>query len=87
MRPLDLLELFDKGSSAFAFIATYEFDPQFFERRMLGRRTFASADRIIVFMDRGRYQELVNHGLPVSGRTDRSRAASLSSQALPCLGR
>jgi hypothetical protein len=67
MRPLDLLELFDKGSSAFAFIATYEFDPQFFERRMLGRRTFASADRIIVFMDRGRYQELVNHGLPVSG--------------------
>jgi hypothetical protein len=67
MKPLDLLEFFDKGASAFAFIATYEFDPQFFERRMLGRKTFASADRLVIFMDRGRYQELLRGGLLVAG--------------------
>lgn len=67
MKPLDLIELFDKGASAFAFIATYDFDPQFFERRILAKRTFGSADRIVVFMDRGRYQELINRGLSISG--------------------
>jgi hypothetical protein len=67
MKPLDLLEFFEKGASAFAFIATYEFDPQFFERRMLGRKTFASADRLVIFMDRGRYHELLRGGLLVAG--------------------
>jgi HKD family nuclease len=67
MKPLDLLEFFDKGAGDFAFIATYEFDPQFFERRMLGRKTFASADRLVIFMDRGRYQELLRGGLLVAG--------------------
>jgi hypothetical protein len=67
MKPLDLLEQFDKGAGAFGFIATYEFDPQFFERRILAKRTFGSADRLVVFMDRGRYQELINGGLQVSG--------------------
>ena len=37
MKPLDLLDFFDKGSSAFAFIATYEFDPQFFDFNTLQR--------------------------------------------------
>ena len=67
MKHLDLLEQFDKGAGAFGFIATYEFDPQFFERRILAKRTFGSADRLIVFMDRGRYQELINGGLQVPG--------------------
>ncbi|CAN5508915.1 hypothetical protein BH10PSE11_BH10PSE11_13790 [soil metagenome] len=67
MKPLDLLEHFDKGAGAFGFIATYEFEPQFFERRMLAKRTFGNAERLVVFMDRGRYQELVNRGLQVSG--------------------
>ncbi|MGY2909201.1 hypothetical protein [Bradyrhizobium sp. URHC0002] len=67
MKPLDLLEFFDKGASAFAFIATYEFDPQFFERRVLGKKSFAAADRLVIFMDRGRYQELLQGGLLVAG--------------------
>lgn len=67
MKPLDLLELFDRGAGIFGFVATYEFDPQFFERRILAKRTFGSADRLVVFMDRGRYQELINRGLQVSG--------------------
>jgi hypothetical protein len=67
MKPLDLLDQLDKGAGTFGFIATYEFDPQFFERRILSKRTFGHADRIAVFMDRGRYQELINGGLAVSG--------------------
>ncbi len=67
MKALDLLEEFDKGEGAFGFIATYEFDPQFFEGRVLAKRTFGNADRLVVFMDKGRYQELVNSGLQVSG--------------------
>jgi hypothetical protein len=51
MKVLDLLDQFDKGEGAFGFIATYEFDPQFFERRVLAKRTFGSADRLVVFMD------------------------------------
>ena len=50
MKPLDILDFFDKGASAYAFIATYDFEPQFFERRMLAKKTFAAADRIVIFM-------------------------------------
>lgn len=67
MKPLDILDFFDKGASAYAFIATYDFEPQFFERRMLAKKTFAAADRIVIFMDRSRYQELLWSGLSVSG--------------------
>lgn len=67
MKPIDLLEQFDKGSGSVGFIATYEFEPQFFERRVLAKRTFASAERVVVFMDRSRYQELIDNGLTVSG--------------------
>jgi hypothetical protein len=67
MKPFDLLDQFDKGSSSVGFVATYEFEPQFFERRILAKRTFGSADRLVVFMDSGRYQELINSGISVSG--------------------
>jgi hypothetical protein len=67
MKPLDLIEFFDKGAGKFAFIATYDLDPEFFERRILAKKTFGSAERIVVFMDRGRYQELINRGLSASG--------------------
>jgi len=64
---LDLLEAFDGVAAKIALIATYEFDPLFFERRLLRRKGFASAERIFVMMDAGRYQELINQELPVSG--------------------
>jgi hypothetical protein len=67
MKPFDLLDQFDKGSGSVGFVATYEFEPQFFERRILVKRTFGSADRLVVFMDSGRYQELINSGISVSG--------------------
>jgi HKD family nuclease len=67
MRPLDLLDYFDKAASTIGFVATYDFNPQFFERRLLANRTYNSAERIVVFMDRGRYRELLNAGLTVAG--------------------
>lgn len=78
MKALDLLEQFDKSAGAFGFIATYEFDPQFFERRILAKRAFGSADRLVVFMDRGRYQELINRGLQVSGFNRRYLVAPMN---------
>ena len=42
MKPLDLLEEFDRGAGAFGFVATYEFEPQFFERRVLAKRSFGT---------------------------------------------
>ena len=67
MKPLDLLESFDGTTAKIALVATYEFDPLFFERRVLRKRGFNGAERILVLMDAGRYQELLSEGLPVSG--------------------
>jgi HKD family nuclease len=67
MTPLDLLDTFEGTPAKIALVATYEFDPLFFERRVLRKRGFSGADRILVLMDAGRYQELLKEGLPVSG--------------------
>ena len=67
MTPLDLLESFDGTTAKIALVATYEFDPLFFERRVLRKRGFNGAERILVLMDAGRYRELLSEGLPVSG--------------------
>jgi len=67
IKPIDFLDHFDKAAGTIGFIATYEFNPQFFERRLLAKRGFGSAERVVVFMDRGRYQELIATGLSVSG--------------------
>jgi hypothetical protein len=67
MRSLDLLDAFDGTTAKIAFVATYEFDPLFFERRVLRKRGFAGAERILFLMDAGRYQELLSKELPVSG--------------------
>ncbi len=67
MTPLDLLDTFDGTTGKIALVATYDFDPLFFERRVLRKKGFAGADRILVLMDAGRYAELVDEGLPVSG--------------------
>jgi hypothetical protein len=67
MTPLDLLDTFEGTLAKIALVATYEFDPLFFERRVLRKRGFSGADRILILMDAGRYQELLKEGLPVSG--------------------
>jgi hypothetical protein len=67
MTPLDLLESMDGTTGKIAIVATYEFDPLFFERRVMRKRGFAGAERVLVLMDAGRYRHLLSNGLPVSG--------------------
>lgn len=62
MKELDIIDKFDEADSSFALIATYEFDPIFFERRLLRAKNFASAKRIVVLMDHARYHELIQQG-------------------------
>ena len=78
MTPLDILDVFDASAGKFAFIATYEFDPVFFERRILHRKAFGGAERILVLMDQGRYQDLIDQGLSVSGFNRRYLVAPIN---------
>jgi hypothetical protein len=83
MTQLALIDAFDKAAAKCAIVATYDFDALFFERRMLRTKGFGSAERILILMDRGRYQALIQQGLPVAGFNRRylvvpiSRARSL----------
>jgi hypothetical protein len=43
MTQLDLLDAFDLAGGRVALVATYEFDPLFFERRVLRKKGFAGA--------------------------------------------
>ena len=63
MTPTDILKLFDREAGEFAFVSTYDFDPRFFESRVLSTRGFGSATAILVFMDSRRYAELMSHGM------------------------
>ncbi len=59
---LDFLKFLGEAKAKYALVATYEFDPLFFEQRILPTKSFSSADRILVFMDEGRYGELLASG-------------------------
>jgi hypothetical protein len=67
MISLDLVDQLNQSSGQFALVATYEFDPTFFERRVMRTKGFASAERVLVLMDRTRYQELMAGGTVGSG--------------------
>lgn len=61
--PLEILSWINRVKGDFACVATYEFDPTFFERRILVSKGFEAASRIIVFVDHSRYQEILTQGL------------------------
>ncbi len=63
MTPTDILKVFDREAGEFAFVSTYDFDPKFFESRVLSTRGFGNATAILVFMDSRRYAELLNQGI------------------------
>jgi hypothetical protein len=67
MTPLDLFEAFEGTAAKIGLVASYEFDPIFFERRVLRKTGFARADKILVLMDAGRYADLLSGTLPASG--------------------
>lgn len=58
---VDFLEFLKRGKGRFAFVATYEFDPLFFERRMLCTPAFSGAP-VIVFVDADRYRHILAAG-------------------------
>ncbi len=63
MQELNLIDCFNKAAAQSVLIATYEFNPEFFERRLLVLRGFETASRIVVFMDASCYTELLRGGL------------------------
>jgi hypothetical protein len=58
---VDFLEFLKKSKGGFAFVATYEFDPRFFERRILSTPAFEGAS-IVVFVDNDRYCDILATG-------------------------
>ena len=63
MRPLNLLKVFDRRPADHALVATFDFDPVFFERRLLRTKSFGGARRILVLTGAGRYGALLKKGL------------------------
>lgn len=60
MKYLDFFSLFDSEPAYIAFFSTFQFDPDFFERRLLRCASLQRARRIAVFMDAHQWQELLN---------------------------
>jgi hypothetical protein len=57
--------LFDGDPAHLALLSTYQFDPDFFERRLLLRcPALSKARRIAVFMDAGQWQEMLRQDVP-----------------------
>lgn len=59
---VNYLDFLREARSQFTLVATYDFDPLFFERRILTSRAFETAQRIVVFVDDDRYREILNGG-------------------------
>jgi hypothetical protein len=57
--------LFDGEPAQLALLSTYQFDPDFFERRLLLHcPALSKARRIAVFMDAGQWQEMLRQDVP-----------------------
>jgi hypothetical protein len=61
---LEVADLYDTGPAELAVLSTYQFDPDFFERRLLRSRSLGEARRIVVFMDAARWAELLKQDAP-----------------------
>lgn len=60
MNYTDFAEVFSRHNARVAILSTYDFDPLYFEKRLLFSDALVSASRIVIFMDKGRYQRLVH---------------------------
>jgi hypothetical protein len=61
---VDVPSLFDGDPAHIAFLATYQFDPDFFERRLLQCSALKKARRIVVFVDRSEWLALLRRDIP-----------------------
>ena len=60
MKYLDFFSLFDADPADIVFFSTFQFDPDFFERRLLRCGSLQKARRIAIFMDARQWQHLLN---------------------------
>ena len=58
MKFLDFMELLKSESVSFAALSTFNFDVDYFERRVLRAKALAKARQIVVFMDAGQWRRL-----------------------------
>ena len=64
MKYVDVSSLFDTDPAYIALLSTYQFDPDFFERRLLRCQTLAKARRVVVFVDARQWQRLLHQEVP-----------------------
>lgn len=63
MKYLDFASLLDSDPAHIAFLSTFQFDPDFFERRLLRCETLAKARRIAVFIDASHWHDLLRRDI------------------------
>ena len=64
MKYLDFASLLAGDPARIAFLSTFQFDPDFFERRILRCDALAKARRIVVFLDARQWSELLRGDVP-----------------------
>lgn len=64
MKFLDFTNLLDTEPASLAALSTFQFDPDFFERRLLRCSALGKARRIVVFMDSSQWYKLLRQDVP-----------------------
>ena len=64
MKYVDVTDSYDIAPSELALLSTYQFDPDFFERRLLRTRALMEARRIAIFMDATQWADLLGRDVP-----------------------
>lgn len=64
MKYLDFSSLLDGDPAHIAFLSTFQFDPDYFERRLLRCPALTKARRIVVFLDARQWFELLRRDVP-----------------------
>src|SRR3954466_8562435 len=64
MKFLDFTSLLETEPASLAALSTFQFDPDFFERRLLRSTALVKARRILVFMDAGEWSKLLRQDVP-----------------------
>ena len=64
MKFLNVMDLFEGEPAALAIFSTFQFDPDFFEQRLLRSTTLAQARRILIFMDARQWLNLLGQAVP-----------------------
>jgi hypothetical protein len=64
MKYLDFSSLLNDDPAHIAFLSTFQFDPDFFERRLLRCPALTKARRIVVFLDARQWFDLLRRDVP-----------------------